>query len=240
MFFKYGSKEDLVPRPEGTPIRDPKSAKPSDNADDLVPKKISFHAPPDKTASLQERLARVSEQFKTKSPKKDPLETTNNDSKKDPLEISNSDLKKDPLETPNNNDSNKDPLETNSMKKDPTLLPKSDSIKVVFTPPASAANPPNIQQPIQRPKILVSNPIQKKPVVVQMVGNPIQNGPIVVPKPSFHLPLPKGFEHLGLAKPPENNTSGQKNGIGIQEKVKMLEDRMTKKESPEVDNNKNS
>ena len=227
MFFKYGSKEDLVPRPEGTPIRDPKTAKPSDNADDLVPKKISFHAPPDKTASLQERLARVSEQFKTKSPKKDPLETTNNDSKKDPLEISNSDSKKDPLEIPNNNDSNKDPLETNSMKKDPTLLPKSDSIKVVFTPPASAANPPNIQQPIQRPNILVSNPIQKKPVVVQMV------------QPSF-LPLPKGFEHLGLAKPPENNTSGQKNGIGIQEKVKMLEDRMTKKESPEVDNNKNS
>ena len=252
MFFKYGSKEDLVPRPEGDPIRDPKSAKPSNDVNDMVPKKITFHAPPDKTASLQERLARVSEQFGTSSPKKDPLEvTTNNDStKKDPLEISNNDSKKeDPLE-----------ISDNSTKKDPTLLQKTESIKVVFTPPASAKPPPIVQQPIQKPNILApANPIQKKPIVVPMAANPIQSKPIVVPmarnpiqnkpaivvpKPGNFLPLPKGLEHLGIvaAKPtPENSNSDiQKNGIGNQDKIRMLEERMKKKESPPEVDNKNS
>merc|ERR1719242_1881223 len=83
-----------------------------------------------------------------------------------------------------------------------------------------------------------------QPIVVQKPSSqPIQQKPIVVPKPSFHLPLPKGFEHLGAK--PEN--SEQKNGIGFagsvsdnnQEKVRMLEARMTKKESPsEVDTSK--
>ena len=262
MFFKYGSKEDLVPRPEGDPIRDPKSAKPSNDVNDMVPKKITFHAPPDKTASLQERLARVSEQFGTSSPKKDPLEvTTNNDStKKDPLEISTNDnsKKEDPLEISNNDSKKTD----NSTKKDPTLLQKTESIKVVFTPPASAKLPINVQQPIQKPNILApANPIQKKPIVVPMAANPIQSKPIVVPmarnpiqnkpaaivvpKPGNFLPLPKGLEHLGIAtatKPtPENSNSDiQKNGIGNQDKIRMLEERMAKKESPPEVDNKNS
>ena len=162
-----------------------------------------------------------------------------------------------------NNDSKKDPLEKtdNLTKKDSTLLQKTESIKVVFTPPASAKPPINVQQPIQKPNILApANPIQKKPIVVPMAANPIQSKPIVVPmarnpiqnkpaivvpKPGNFLPLPKGLEHLGIAakpKPtPENSNSDiQKNGIGNQDKIRMLEERMKKKESPPEVDNKNS
>ena len=100
MFYRYGSKEDLVPRPQDQPIRDPKSAKPSNvTTEPYVPKVFSVPSsqpasdpletksnilkkdPLEAKANLQQRLARVSEQFATNS-KKDPLET-NNDSKKD-------------------------------------------------------------------------------------------------------------------------------------------------------------
>ena len=95
---RFGSKEDLVPRPQDQPIRDPKSAKPSNvTTEPYVPKVFSVPSQPadpletkpnivkkdplEAKANLQQRLARVSEQFATNS-KKDPLET-DNDSKKD-------------------------------------------------------------------------------------------------------------------------------------------------------------
>ena len=243
MFYRFGSKEDLVPRPQDQPIRDPKSAKPSNvTTEPYVPKVFSVPSQPadpletkpnivkkdplEAKANLQQRLARVSEQFATNS-KKDPLET-NNDSKKDPLATTN--------------DSEKDPLETNNASKKDPPLEKNNSIKVVFAPPAAAK--PNVQSILKPTIVMATKPIQKQPIVVQKPSSqPIQQKPIVVPKPSFHLPLPKGFEHLGAK--PEN--SEQKNGIGFagsvsdnhQEKVRMLEARMTKKESPsEVDNSK--